>query len=288
MTDEQPNNEKIKAKQNVTPKTAPESKQPENFDNSLAALESTITTLQSEVNFATHAFTGNVEKVQKIMTITEGSLKDNLIQIEGLLGKYRLSSQELQKQISILSLLPSKTQETLKALVPEITMEIESVHNQRMTSIESSLKELQEGLKSEVGNQLNVLKDLSSELQKQLGDDVLKKHEVLVQAANNSIEQINKSQAEQNVVQKKIFQDFVDHTKKEIEAVTSNHGSKFLRNTAICLILATITGGISGWYINNYFPRFVSVKNTGDVTIHHSHVKVLENGSIKNEDLSTK
>jgi hypothetical protein len=288
MTKQKAKNDEIQTKQSVKPKTEKTPQQPENFNSSLAALTSTISTLQSEVNFATHAFTGNVENVQKMMDSTDVSLKANLNQIEELLEQHEISLKDLQKQISILALLPIKTQETLRSLVPNITKEIENVHNKRMTSIESSLKELQKSLNKEAEKQLNVLTDLSVQFQTQLSDDVEVKHEMLVQAANNSIKQINKLQEEQNVVQKKIFQDFVDHTKKEIEAVTSNHGGKFLRNTAICLILATITGGISGWYINNYFPRFVSVKNTGDVRIHHSHVKVLENSSVKNEDLNTK
>ncbi len=72
------------------------------------------------------------------------------------------------------------------------------------------------------------------------------------------------------------------------DAVTSNHGTKFLRNTAICLILATITGAISGWYISEYFPRLVKIKRTGDVIIHNSHVKVFDPPSVKNQDQNKK
>ena len=42
------------------------------------------------------------------------------------------------------------------------------------------------------------------------------------------------------IEQEKQFLQFSEHAKNEIDAVTSNHGTKFLRNTAICLILATI------------------------------------------------
>jgi membrane protein YqaA with SNARE-associated domain len=81
-----------------------------------------------------------------------------------------------------------------------------------------------------------------------------------------------------------MFKQVVHHTQKEIESVTSNHGTKFLRNTASCLILAAIIGGISGWYINRYLPKFVTLEKTGNITIHHSNVRVLETGKVSNDN----
>lgn len=259
MTEDKIKKDKIQADENIIQQKKSKLKKEEGFDSSLTLLTSTISTLQSEVNFATHAFTGNVENVQKMIHSTESSLKDNLAKIELVLEQYQINSQELQKQISILSLLPQKNQETLKELVPNITKKIENVHDQRMISIEASLKELQ----------------------KQLSDDVLIKNEMLEKSANSSIEKVNQSQLKHLEEQKKMFQGLVDHTKKEIESVTSNHGTKFLRNISICVILSVLAGGISGWYINKYFPRLVSIEKTGDVMINHSHVKVWESNSVK-------
>lgn len=66
--------------------------------------------------------------------------------------------------------------------------------------------------------------------------------------------------------------------------VDNDNGTKFLRNTAICLILATITGSISGWYTSEYFPRLVKIERTGDVIIQNSHVAVDHAYSIKDRD----
>jgi len=261
---------------------------PKDFDNTLKILNETILTFSSEVNFASHAFTGNVDNAQNLMESCGKSLNENANSLQDVLEKYESYSSDLQKQISTIALLPKKTQEALQKLVPEIAKEIENIHDQRMVSIESTLKGLQQGLHQETENQLNIAKDLSEQLQKQSNEDLLKKQEMLEKAFNNRMEQMNKVQLQQVASQEKMFQKFVDHTKQEIDSVTSNHGSKFLRNTSICLILSVIAGGISGWYINKQFPRFVSFSKTGDVTIKHSHVKVWEANSVKNPNLNKK
>jgi hypothetical protein len=132
------------------------------------------------------------------------------------------------------------------------------------------------------------IESILKKLQKQLSDEVLATHKILEQAALKSIEQINKAMLKQLSQQEKQFLQFSEHAKNEIDAVTSNHGTKFLRNTAICLILATITGAISGWYISEYFPRLVKIERTGDVIIHNSHVKVFDPPSVKNQDQNKK
>ncbi len=259
-------------------------KEIESFKSSLAKLESAISALQSEVQFVTRAFTGNVEKLQEIMETSGIAFNSNLEPIENLLKQQKSRSDELKKQISVLTLLPTKTQEALRSLVPDITKEIESVHQKRISNIESSLKELQKGLNKEIENQFVALKDLSAQLQKQLGEDAQKKQESIDRFVNNSIEKIDTSLSKQRKEQDRMFQGLVKHTQKEIEAVTSNHGSKFLRNTAICLILAAIAGGMSSWLINQYFPRFVGITNSGEVRVHQSNVKVWNSSSGKNKN----
>ena len=51
------------------------------------------------------------------------------------------------------------------------------------------------------------------------------------------------------------------------------------------MVLAAITGSISGWYVNRYMPKFVTLEKTGDITIHHSNVKVLEAPKLEKNDL---
>ena len=70
--------------------------------------------------------------------------------------------------------------------------------------------------------------------------------------------------------------EFAQSVKEEVEAVTSNHGSKFFRNLAITLILATIAGGITSWCVGKYFPAFIQINKAGDVTVQHSAVKIWE------------
>ena len=183
--------------------------------------------------------------------------------------------------------MPDKIENILQGLTPQIGQEIEKIHDQRMIEIESTLKNLKKGLDEETQSQLQILKDLAEQLQKQLSEDVLRRIKMLEQATNKIVEQMHSTHLQQLEKQEKSFTQFTEHTKKEISAVTANHGSKFLRNTAICLILATITGAVSGWYINGYFPRFVSFSKTGDVTIHHSHVKLLDYNSVTKQDLNT-
>jgi dGTP triphosphohydrolase len=259
-------------------------KSPTSHDQ-IKSLEDTITALHSEVDFASNAFTGNVNQVQELMDKTTKSLFEIENGLEGLLESYNNSSRELKNQIATLSLLPNKTQETLKKLAPEISQEVEKLHSQRMSKIELTLKDLQNDLSKKAKSHTKFLKDLSAQLQQQFTEEALKQQQLLKQVTVNNIEQMNKVQFQQSKKQEQTFQKFVEYTKKEIESVTSNHGTKFLRNTAICLILAAITGGISGWYINKYFPRFVGFSETGDVTVHHSNVKIWKAGKVENKDL---
>ena len=82
--------------------------------------------------------------------------------------------------------------------------------------------------------------------------------------------------------------EFAQSVKEEVEAVTSNHGSKFLRNLAITLILATIAGGITSWCLGKYFPAFIQINKAGDIKVQHSAVKIWEADNPKISDLNQK
>jgi len=254
----------------------------------MKSFKDAIERMRIEADFASKAFAGNTKEAKESLKSTMIELIKIFNNIHAPLKTFNMHNDKLELMINTLAVLPDKTENTLRELVPEIAKEIENIHDQRMASIESTLKGLQQDLHKEAGNQLNISKDLSEQLQKQSNEDLLKKQEMLEKAFNNRMEQMNKVQLQQVASQEKMFQKFVDHTKQEIDSVTSNHGSKFLRNTSICLILSVIAGGISGWYINKQFPRFVSFSKTGDVTIKHSHVKVWEANSVKNPNLNKK
>jgi prophage DNA circulation protein len=228
----------------------------------IKSLEESIQNLHTNVSFSSNTFKGNVEQVQELMETTAKALTIDAEGMKKLLENYSKIRKELDKQIATLSLLPQKTQESLTKIVPEISKEIEKIHDQRMVGIKSTLEDLQ----------------------KKFSQSVLEKQIYLEEIANKNIEQIKKLQQEQIKQQEKIFRQVVYHTKKEVEAVTANHGSKFLRNTAICLILAAITGCLSGWYVNRYMPKFVTLEKTGDITIHGSNVKVLEAPKLNKND----
>jgi len=226
----------------------------------IKSLETSIEQLHTEVEFGSNAFKGSVEMAQDSMSDATKTIISKADGLNKLFEDYQLNSKELKKQIATLSLLPTKTQEALKKLVPDVGKEIEKIHDQRMTSIESSLQDLQ----------------------KQFHEGVLDKQKALEKIASDNIEAFKEIQLQQVEQQEKIFQSFVAHTQKEVESVTSNHGTKFIRNLSICLILAVIAGGVSGWYINRYMPKFVTLEKTGSITIHHSNVRVLEAGKLKN------
>ena len=216
------------------------------LENTLQSLIKTMSTFSSEVDFASHAFSGNIDSAQTLIEASGESLNTSVNKLTEVLEKYEIHTIDLQKHIATIALLPRKTQEALKKLVPDIAKEIENIHDQRMASIESTLKSLQQGLHQETENQLNISKDLSKALQHQLSEDISQKQKMLEVAIDNRMEQMNKNQLQLAENQEKIFKKFVDHTKQEIESVTSNHGTKFIRNTAICLIFSVMAGGISG------------------------------------------
>lgn len=232
----------------------------------IKSLEDVIGRLHAEADFAAKAFGGNTQEAIRSLKDLKQELSSILVGFKQPLSEFSNYNKAFGNLIQTISLLPNKTEDVLKELVPDIGKEVEKVHDQRMIEIESILKKLQ----------------------KQLSDEVLATHKILEQAALKSIEQINKAMLKQLGQQEKQFLQFSEHAKNEIDAVTSNHGTKFLRNTAICLILATITGSISGWYTSEYFPRLVKIERTGDVIIQNSHVKVFDPPSVKNQDQNKK
>jgi len=226
----------------------------------IKSLESSIEQFHTEINFGSNAFKGAIDLALDSMNNATKTIISKADDLNELFEDYQRNSKELNGQIATLSLLPTKTQEALKKLVPEVGKEVENIHDNRMANIESSLLELQ----------------------KQFSEAVSSKQKALEKIASDNIEEIKKVQLCQIEQQEKMFRKVVYYTEKEIKSVTSNHGSKFIRNTAMCLILAVIAGATSGWYINRYMPKFVTLEKTGNITINHSNVRVLD--KVKNNN----
>ena len=257
-------------------------------------LKASMQRLLSEVQFGTNASSGNITRVQELMDKSTSSILNGTGKLNNLITQQKESANQLKENIGIITLLPQKTQESLKRLVPEIVEEIEKVHSSRIQEIKSILEkqtnsweklstETLSRINLEAKNQLSLLKEAIEDSKNIFNENALKKEENLKLVAKENLGQIKQLQSKQMEIQEEMFKKFVSHTTKEIEAVTSNHGSKFLRNTAICLILSAVTGGITGWYVNQYFPSFVSVSKAGNVVIRSSHVKVWEANQVKEE-----
>ena len=251
----------------------------------LKSLEKSIQDLKANITFGSNAFKGNVEQIQDLMGSAYKSLSSDTQDLKQLLNTHKKIQKEFDDQIVTLSLLPLKTQDTLKKLVPDIGEEIEKLHSDRMEQIETTLGSLNDILNKTAEDNLKALRSTSDELVKKFDQSVSDQQKRLERIITGNAEKIRKNQLQQINQQTALLNQASNHTKKEIESVTSNHGSKFLRNTAICLVLAAITGSISGWYVNRYMPKFVTLEKTGDITIHHSNVKVLEAPKLEKNDL---
>lgn len=116
----------------------------------------------------------------------------------------------------------------------------------------------------------------------------MQNQKVIEETAKQSIRQMQETQLSALESQKKQMVEFAQSVKEEVEDVTSNHGSKFLRNLAITLILATIAGGITSWCVGKYFPAFIQINKAGDIKVQHSAVKIWEADNPKISDSNQK
>jgi vacuolar-type H+-ATPase subunit E/Vma4 len=96
---------------------------------------------------------------------------------------------------------------------------------------------------------------------------VLQNQKTIEETAKESIRQMQEASLSALESQKQQLAEFAQSVKEEVEEVTSNHGSKFLRNLAITLILATIAGGITSWCVGKYFPAFIQLHKASDIKV---------------------
>ena len=236
------------------------------LEENLQLLQKAIKDLHHEVDFASNAFVGHANQTQSSLASTNTSMQETLKTITVLLSAFSESSTKIQDQIMTLALLPKKVQQALEELVPNIGKEVEKIHSQRLETITTHIAGLEQGLK----------------------ESVMRNQKVIEETAKQSIRQMQEAQLSSLESQEKQLAEFAQSVKEEVEAVTSNHGSKFLRNLAITLILATIAGGITSWCVGKYFPAFIQINKAGDIKVQHSAVKIWEADNPKISDLNKK
>ncbi len=236
------------------------------ISENLALLEKAIKDLHHEVDFASNAFVGHANQTQSSLASTNTSMQETLKTITVLLSAFSEASTKIQDQIMTLALLPKKVQQVLEELVPNIAKEVEKIHSQRLETITTHIAGLEQALK----------------------DSVMQNQKAIEDTAKQSIRQMQEAQLSSLESQEKQLAEFAQSVKEEVEAVTSNHGSKFLRNLAITLILATIAGGITSWCVGKYFPAFIQINKAGDIKVQHSAVKIWEADNPKISDSNQK
>jgi hypothetical protein len=233
---------------------------------SLQLLQKTIKDWHHEVDFTSNAFVGHANQTQSSLASTNTSMQETLKTIAGLLSAFSESSTKIQDQTITLALLPQKVHKALEDLVPNIGREVEKIHSQRLEIITTHIAKIEQALK----------------------DSIMQNQKAIEETARLSIRQMQEAQLNALESQRKQIAEFVKSVKEEVEAVTSNHGSKFLRNLIITLILATIAGGITSWCVGKYFPAFIQINKAGDVTVQHSAVKIWEADHPKINDSNKK
>jgi len=256
----------IDVQNNTAPLDQTKTAQENPFDESLQLLQKAIKDLHHEVGFASNAFVGHANETQSSLASTNTSMQKTLETITSLLTSFSASSTKIQDQIMTLALLPKKVQQALEELVPNIGNEVEKIHSQRLETITTNIEGLGQALK----------------------DSVLQNQKTIEETAKESIRQMQEAVLSALESQKKQLAEFAQAVKEEVEAVTSNHGSKFLRNLAITLILATIAGGITSWCVGKYFPAFIQINKAGDIKVQHSAVKIWEADNPKISDSNQK
>ena len=238
------------------------------LNESLELLEKAIVDLHHEVGFASNAFVGHANETGSSLAATNRSMQETLQTITSLLTSFSESSTKIQDQIMTLALLPKKVQQALEELVPTIGQEVEKIHSQRLETIITNIERLDQDLK----------------------DRVVQNQKTIEETANQSIRQMQEAGLCALESQKQQIAEFAQSVKEEVEAVTSNHGGKFLRNLAIALILATIAGGVTSWCVGKYFPAFIQINKAGDIKVQHSAVKIwgADNPKISDSNNKTK
>ena len=236
------------------------------LSESLELLEKAIKNLHHEVGFASNAFVGHANETGSSLASTNKSMQETLKTITSLLTSFSDAATKIQDQIMTLALLPKKVQQALEELVPNLGKEVEKLHSQRLETVISHIAGLDQALK----------------------DSVLQNQKTIEETAKESIRQMQEAGLSALESQRQQISEFAQSVKEEVEAVTSNHGSKFLRNLAITLILATIAGGITSWCVGKYFPAFVQINKAGDIKVQHSAVKIWEADNPKINDSNQK
>jgi hypothetical protein len=229
-------------------------------------LEKAIKRLHTEADFAAKNFDGKSKEFGSTLNGLMGKFQTSLDDYDTLVESHKKQIEINQEGIASLTLIPEKLQTRIESIAPRFAVEVEKIHSRRLETIIANIERLDQALK----------------------DSVIQNQKAIEETAKEVIRQMQAAQLSALESQKQQIAEFAQAVKEEVEAVTSNHGSKFLRNLAIALILATIAGGITSWCVGKYFPAFVQINKAGDIKVQHSAVKIWEADNPKISDSNQK
>jgi len=232
----------------------------------MKSLEEAIKRLHTEADFAAKNFDGKSKEFGSTLNGLIIKFRTSLEGYDLLVARHKKQIETNQEGLAGLTLIPEKLQTSIENIAPRFAVEVEKIHSQRLETITTNIEGLGQSLK----------------------DSVLQNQKTIEETAKESIRQMQEAVLSALESQKKQLAEFAQAVKEEVEAVTSNHGSKFLRNLAITLILATIAGGITSWCVGKYFPAFIQINKAGDIKVQHSAVKIWEADSPKIGDSNQK
>ena len=239
-----------------------------NIQQQMKFLEDAIKRIHTEADFAAKNFDGKSMEFASTLNGLMSKFQNSLDNYDLLVESHKKQIEINQVGLTALTLIPEKLQTRIENIAPRFAVEVEKIHSQRLETITTHIAQLEQALK----------------------DSMLQNQKVIEETAKQSIRQMQEAQLSSLESQKKQLAEFAQSVKEEVEAVTSNHGSKFLRNLAIALILATIAGGITSWCVGKYFPAFIQINKAGDIKVQHSAVKIWEadNPQISDSNQKTK
>lgn len=230
------------------------------------SLEDAIKRMHTEADFAAKNFDGKSKEFGDTLNDLISKLQTSLNHYDLLVKKHTMQIETNQEGLAGLTLIPEKLQTRIENIAPRFAVEVEKIHSQRLETITTQIAGLEQTLK----------------------DSALRNQKIIEETAKESIRQMQEAGLSTLESQKQQIAKLAQSVKEEVEAVTSNHGSKFLRNLAISLILATIAGGLTSWCVGKYFPAFIQINKAGDIKVQHSAVKIWEADNPKISDSNQK
>jgi hypothetical protein len=218
-------------------------------------------------------------------------------------------TQLLEKLSGIITTRAEASSDALESKAIFMARELEAIIDEYKKTFVDSSKALSD-IKPEIDSSIKDLNDNNKDLNKLISvlallPDKVSKHgvdlpEKVVAAINKNIpimtqsitsaeirsiesvdtqltESISKMKKEMNSVvssTKKELETFKSELKKEAGIAGNRKFSRFLTTIVCSVVLAAIAGGLSGRYVQKYFPKFVTIKGANNIKVLDSHVRI--------------